>query len=95
LVRNLANPCLGHEPKVRVAIATNESWVRLIQSNVSNICLLVLFMASIIVENLFVHLCLILVLLGATSVVGVGADTTNVVKISKIFTMEGLGLESC
>jgi hypothetical protein len=39
-------------------------------------------------------LCLILVLLGATGVVGVGADTTNVVKISKIFTMEGLGLKA-
>jgi hypothetical protein len=48
-------------------------------------------MASIIVENVFVHLCLILVLLGATGAVGVGADTTNVVKISEMFTMEGLG----
>jgi len=34
------------------------------------------------------------VLLGVSGVVGVGADTTNVVKISKIFTMEGLGLKA-
>jgi hypothetical protein len=42
-------------------------------------------MALIIVENVFVHLCLILVLLGATGALGVGADTTNVVNIKNIY----------
>ncbi len=69
------------------------NYVKLIQSMVSTICLLFLFVASITSENAFVHLRLIPVLLGAfVLIIGVvqgGANIVDAIGVSKWFTIEG------
>jgi len=69
------------------------NYVKLIQSMVSTICLLFLFVASITSENAFVRLRLIPVLLGAfVLIIGVvqgGANIVDAIGASKWFTIEG------